>query len=64
MTYTTEDADTVNADILQEYRENFEQAVIEGNFGLARDVIGDLRDAGFPGAARTLEKELVKVQNE
>lgn len=41
------DEDRSNAVWLESVKDNFDQAILEENWGLARDVIQDVRDGGF-----------------
>lgn len=49
---------------LESVQENFETAVANEDWALARDIIKDLRDEGFDKQAAVLERELVATQNE
>lgn len=49
---------------LEDAQSNFEAAVIEENWDMARAIIADLRENGFSKEAITLEVELVQVQND
>ena len=40
---------------LEAAKENFDQAVAEGRFGLAKDIIEDIRDQGFEKEADSLK---------
>lgn len=52
-----------NTQLLESYRETFEESVMTENWDLARALIGDMRDAGFGEQATVLERELVAKQN-
>ena len=43
---------------LEAAKDNFDEAVAQGNHSQARAVIADVRDNGFEAAALNLEKEL------
>ena len=40
---------------LEAAKENFDQAVVGGRFGLAKDIIEDIRDQGFEKEADSLK---------
>lgn len=42
-------------------REHFEVAILENNVHLAKDIIADTFDAGFPEHARVMAMELRRV---
>lgn len=52
-----------NTQLLESYRETFEESVMTENWDLARALIGDMRDAGFGEQATVLERKLVAKQN-
>lgn len=54
----------INDRWLEEAKMNFEDAVIAGDYGLARLIVRDLVMQGFHAQAAVLERELVQMQNE
>jgi len=49
-----------NSRWLESAYENFSQALASGDLELARDIIGDTRDAGFTLEAKSMERELLE----
>lgn len=43
---------------LEVAKDNFDQAIAEGNIALAKDIIADTIDAGFTPEARQMVKQL------
>lgn len=56
MTFIEEDADLVKENWLEAARDNFGQALAEGNIDLAKAIIKDVKDKGFD--TTTFEEEL------
>lgn len=57
------DENSYNEEWLENAKENFEQACDEENYSLARDIIADVWNAGFPAQARTLTHTLIEIEN-
>ena len=51
-------SNTYNTIFLEAARDNFDQALEEENYGLARAIIEDLKDANFTDESSLLEREL------
>lgn len=50
-----------NQQWLEVAKDNFDQAIAEGNIALAKDIIADTIDAGFMPEARQMTQQLRKV---
>lgn len=49
---------------LEAAKDNFDEAVAQGNHSQARAVIADVRENGFEAAAVNLEKELKTIEED
>jgi len=49
-----------NTEWLEAAKENFETALANKEYSLAKDIVEDIKDAGFKEEAKTLKKELLQ----